>query len=250
MEFPRRTRRPNQARFQVIALRDGPYDSKLREAGYAVEQVDAPRLRNPANCYRAFQQVAEHAKSFQSDVIFSWMAYGHLFGGAVAHQLELPCIWSPNRVRRRWLDRLASLIPADRVLGVSQRIADRQRHLSLGRVVVPVYPRNRLGAFAQARKLGEVGCRRVLRLPENRPTVVIVGRLQRWKGMHRVIDAMPGILDRFDDACLYIVGGEHPGELEYAQNLRDQVDRLQLSDRVILTGMRDQLRSGWERLTL
>jgi glycosyltransferase involved in cell wall biosynthesis len=63
--------------------------------------------------------------------------------------------------------------------------------------------------------------------PDGRPTIASIGRLERYKGHHRVIAALPHVLEREPEARLMIVGtGPYEGEL------RSLVERLGLGDRV------------------
>lgn len=60
-----------------------------------------------------------------------------------------------------------------------------------------------------------------VRLDGSDPLILSVGRLERYKGHHRVIEAFPKILERQPDARLRILGrGPHEGELQrLARNL-------------------------------
>ncbi|MBS1679478.1 MAG: glycosyltransferase family 4 protein [Actinobacteria bacterium] len=64
------------------------------------------------------------------------------------------------------------------------------------------------------------------------PTIASVGRLERYKGHHRVIEAFPTVLERRPEARLQIVG-TGPQEAE----LRRLVERLGLASRVELTSV-------------
>lgn len=62
--------------------------------------------------------------------------------------------------------------------------------------------------------------------------VVSIGRLERYKGHHRAIAAMPELIRRVPEAQLRIVG-----EGPYEPRLRRLVDRLGLQDRVVIGGI-------------
>lgn len=59
------------------------------------------------------------------------------------------------------------------------------------------------------------------------PLILSIGRLERYKGHHRAIAAMPHLLRKMPDARLQILGGG-----PYESALRRQADELGLSDRV------------------
>lgn len=63
--------------------------------------------------------------------------------------------------------------------------------------------------------------------PEGNPLLVSAGRLERYKGHHRILQAFPAILAQAPDARL-VVAGSGP----YEQSLRAMARRLAISDRV------------------
>jgi glycosyltransferase involved in cell wall biosynthesis len=63
--------------------------------------------------------------------------------------------------------------------------------------------------------------------PEGSPLLVSVGRLERYKGHHRILQALPAILVQAPDARL-VIAGSGP----YEQPLRAMAGRLGVSDRV------------------
>ncbi len=65
-----------------------------------------------------------------------------------------------------------------------------------------------------------------------RDVIASIGRLERYKGHHRVIEALPGVLEQRPEARLMIVGtGPYEGEL------RRLAARLDLADRVEFTSV-------------
>jgi glycosyltransferase involved in cell wall biosynthesis/GT2 family glycosyltransferase len=64
------------------------------------------------------------------------------------------------------------------------------------------------------------------------PTLASIGRLERYKGHHRVLEAFPLVLERRPDARLLIVG-----KGPYEDELRRQVEEFGLSDRAEVTSV-------------
>jgi glycosyltransferase involved in cell wall biosynthesis len=61
------------------------------------------------------------------------------------------------------------------------------------------------------------------------PLIVSVGRLERYKGHHRVIDALPHVLARRPDARLRIIGsGPYDAQLTRLAHARGVADRVQI----------------------
>jgi len=64
----------------------------------------------------------------------------------------------------------------------------------------------------------------------------IVGRLQRWKGIHVLVDALPLVRARHPEAQLVIVGGAHEPEPDYPAALMAQVAHFGLEGAVTFAG--------------
>jgi glycosyltransferase involved in cell wall biosynthesis len=120
---------------------------------------------------------------------------------------------------------------AKRLIGVSQFEAEHFRSLlrlpTSQFTVVPNggnLPRVGSGASSAAREF---------------PHVVSVGRLERYKGHHRVIAAMPLLLARYPRATLRIIGGG-----PYEGELRRLVHRLGLENHVEIGAIAPEDRGG------
>ncbi|GAB4334932.1 MAG: glycosyltransferase family 4 protein [Calditrichia bacterium] len=71
--------------------------------------------------------------------------------------------------------------------------------------------------------------------------VGIVGRLEEGKGQHIVIKAFAALADKNPKAKLMIVGGETVGQTGYLQKLEQLAAELNLKDKIIFTGFRDDI---------
>ena len=69
------------------------------------------------------------------------------------------------------------------------------------------------------------------RADQGRPLLVSVGRLERYKGHHRILRALPAILEQAPDARLVVIGSG-----PYEQPLRDLAENLHVADRVSIRG--------------
>ena len=78
---------------------------------------------------------------------------------------------------------------------------------------------------------------RELNLPTTGPLIGIVGRMQRWKGIHVLIEAMPAVLQKHPEAHAVIVGGKHDLEPEYPEQLEQLIAKLRLNDRILRVGL-------------
>lgn len=127
----------------------------------------------------------------------------------------------------------AALLAAARVFAVSSSLRDlalslgvppgRTRVIGNGVDLARFTPRPR---DAERIRLG---------LPADAQVLATVGGLVERKGFHRVIDALPGLLARFPRLHYLVIGGPSP-EGDIGAQLRRQVDRLALADRVHFLG--------------
>jgi len=75
-----------------------------------------------------------------------------------------------------------------------------------------------------------------------RKILCLPGRLTRLKGHHDFIDMIESLSKVRGDIVGLIVGGEDPKRVDYANELYKRVERLGLSDKIIFTGARTDIR--------
>ena len=80
-------------------------------------------------------------------------------------------------------------------------------------------------------------------IPEGSPLLVSVGRLERYKGHHRILEALPAILAQAPDARLAVIGSG-----PYEQPLRAMASRLGVSDRVSICAFGPERRGAMGKL--
>jgi len=95
---------------------------------------------------------------------------------------------------------------------------------------------NALGVPASSIRLIRNGCDRLpvdesAGKPEGDPLLVSIGRLERYKGHHRILQAMPAILAKAPGARLALIGSG-----PYEQELKDMAAELGVSERVSIRG--------------
>ena len=72
--------------------------------------------------------------------------------------------------------------------------------------------------------------------------MTLPGRLTRLKGHHAFIDLIRQLIEQGEDVCGLIVGGEDPKRKAYAEELYRKVRELGLTQRVIFTGGRSDMK--------
>ncbi|HEY2132071.1 MAG TPA: glycosyltransferase family 4 protein [Acetobacteraceae bacterium] len=79
---------------------------------------------------------------------------------------------------------------------------------------------------------------RAWRLPDGHPTIVLPGRLTRWKGQAVLIEALARMTNR--EACVVLVGSDQ-GRHKYAAELVKLAEKLGVGSRVRLVGHSDDV---------
>ena len=134
------------------------------------------------------------------------------------------------------VDRLSRLVPAAGALACSD-FAAREQQACVRYRVLGVALAADVSRFSEAAKHSPADTRRRLGLEPDRPLVGIVGRLQRWKGMHVYVEAMSSVLKDVPDCQGVIVGGKHHLEPDYADWLAERLQAFGVSNQVRMVGV-------------
>jgi glycosyltransferase involved in cell wall biosynthesis len=166
------------------------------------------------------------------------MSKANLYGGPAAVLAGIPAIWYQVDTPKAFnaLGRLAMAMPAKGVLTNSMTVDQAQRRLWPRRQTRVVNPAVDATIFDPDKLPSPQSARSQLGLPQGVPLIGIVGRLQKWKGMHTVVQALPVILRSHSNACCVIVGGPHKLEPEYPAFLDAVIQKARVQDNVILAG--------------
>ena len=227
----------------VVFLQDGPMVGQVRALGVTACVINSGRLREPHRFGRAVLEIAHLARRERVQVIFGWMGISQLYGGLAARLAGVPAAWYQHGIPldKNWIDRLATRLEAVGILTCSQAVADAQAQIAPKRPLRVVYPGVELERFEPERLPSPSEAKRRLGLPSEGPIIGVVGRLQRWKGMHVLIEAMPEILRASPAAHCVVVGGDHAFEPEYPAYLREQICALGLEDKVTMAGFQSNV---------
>ena len=81
----------------------------------------------------------------------------------------------------------------------------------------------------------------MLNLDRDAPIVGMIARLQRWKGVHLLIEALPQVRASFPESIAVIVGGAHFAEPDYEAYLKTLANRLGVGENVVFAGLRSDI---------
>ncbi|TAF07672.1 MAG: glycosyltransferase family 4 protein [Nostocales cyanobacterium] len=223
----------------AIFLEDGPMVEQVRNLGIDTRVVKSGRLRQVPRLIATIFRIAAIARREGADMILNWMWITHITGGLAAMLAGVPALWYQLEVPddQTWLVRLATLIPAQAIITLSQDGQKAQSQIWPHRPTPLVYPGVALDRFNPAVLPTPTQARQKLGLPLYGPLIGIVGRLQRWKGMHVLVEAMPKVLQKYPHAHCVVVGGKHDLEPDYQEFVKQQITDLGLSDYIIMAGL-------------
>jgi glycosyltransferase involved in cell wall biosynthesis len=230
--------------WHVVFLEDGPMVCQVRESGSAASIVPAGRLRQPHKMLSAVMAISKIVRQTHARAVLSWMTKGHLYGSPAATLAGVPATWFQHALPSQVMDTIAAHIPSVGAMACSQFIADSLK-VAMPKVPVKVvHPGIDPERSNPANLPSMQDCRRMLGLPVDHPVIGIFGRLQKWKGVHVLIDALPTVLKRYPTTKTLIVGGAWRDELEYEHELKQQAASLGIAERIVFAGHQDNV-SDW-----
>ncbi|MDO9713361.1 glycosyltransferase family 4 protein [Paracraurococcus lichenis] len=225
--------------WSVIFLEAGPLVQQVADMGSRVHVVPSGRLRDIGRYASTVRRISALLREDRAELVVGWMWKASLYSSPAAILAGVPAIWYQLEapLRPSLLERLAFMLPARGVMTVSRAAQARHARLWPRRPVHLVYPGVSLERFDPAILVSPEEARRRLGLPCTGPLIGIVGRLQRWKGIHTVIEAMPRIMAQCPEAHCVIVGGKHQLEPNYPDYLAERSAALGLNDKITLAGL-------------
>lgn len=224
----------------VIFQQDGPLVEEIRNMGVETHVVPSGRFRDVAAFLKSIRNIASIVRRQEIDVIIAWMWSAHLYGSLAGLLSGRPSILSQVEVPDDfWLKRLVTRLPSRGILINSGDGLERLRRFMPGasKKFRLVYPGADLKRFDPDKLAAPAELREKLGLSVKGPVIGLVGRLQRWKGAHVLIKAMPAVLEKHPDATCVIVGGKHDPEPDYGDYLENLIQELNLGDKVRLAGL-------------
>ncbi len=184
--------------------------------------------------------VARAIRRFRADLVHVNTLY-NLQGGFAARVARRPLVWhiremgSDSRLARMML-RCVALF-ATRAVAMSNAIAGTLEACGSRRRMI--YDGIDLSRFEDV--AGVDTLREELGLDRDAALVTCASRIEPWKGQHVLIEAAPRILETCPQARILIVGGAAVNKPEYERGLRDRCESLGIADRVIFTGIRNDI---------
>ncbi len=230
--------RQRSRRFELVCvfLQEGPLVQEVRDLGYETFVRRTTRLTDPLNYVTTVSWLRDWLKHQKPAAVFSWMLKAHLYVGVAAAGLRLRTLWFQHGISHGGrMDRLATALPADLILCCSIASQDAQRGLSAKRKTAVCYPGV---VFPTLNPFGRREAREKLDLDVHANIIGMVARLERWKGVHILVEAARIVGRTLPSTYFFIVGGEHPRDPAYAAYVRQLAADSSLQDRIYFAGQR------------
>lgn len=223
----------------LVASEGGPMVRELDRAG--IPHLTLPlATKNPLRIRRNARTLEVLIRSHGVDIVHArsrapaWSAHLAARAAGVPFMTTFHAPYNFSNRLKRWYNSV--MARGDRVIAISAFIRD---HILANYAVDPAAIRVihrgidtevfAPDAVAPARM---IQLARQWRLPDDRPVILLPGRLTRWKGQSVLIDALAR-LDRRDVCCLLV--GSDQGRTGYRQELEQQIRERGLDGVVFMT---------------
>jgi glycosyltransferase involved in cell wall biosynthesis len=227
----------------VVFFERGPFEESLRADGVSTSVLPLGRFRDLRAGARVVRGLVRLIRRQRPDVVFGWLPRAQIYMSPAARLAGVPgghvAWWQHHATTGEIHERVATLIPAAAVFVASRTVEEAQRRLRPRRRTVlthygiePVDPRPDDEIAALREHLG---------IPAGRPVAGLPGRLVRWKGQDRFLEAVARLRDQGREIHALVVGGSGHGLDEgFDGELRELSRRLGIEDRVTFTGHVDE----------
>ena len=229
----------------VACLREQVQGSRPLRADFEKEGIGVINLQVDSRYdVRLFSKVAELLRKEQPDILHTHLPRADL-AGAFACFVNPSVAWisSVHGIYQdawsgRWTLPLFNSLwrQSDGVVAISHAVKDwlMRRRIPRKKIRVIHY------GLEMERFCQPSSCVQKKWSENGRALIGSVGRLEPGKGHDRLIEAMPSILERRPDAILLIAGHDPWG---YSKNLKKNIERLRLEEKVSLVGFQNDVGS-------
>jgi glycosyltransferase involved in cell wall biosynthesis len=218
----------------IVCLEEGPLVEDLRQDGFEPQVVEVGRrLRDVAGTAR---RVGRLTRSLGSRVV-----HANGFKAAVTCALDPgprrpPLVWVKHDFTGDGVIASAVALRCRRVVAVSETVAKTFRGPLRRRLSVV---HNGLPPITVDRSRGRRALLDELGAEEPVSVVGLVGRLDRDKGQHELVAALPDVVRRRPGLRVAFIGAENPRRPDYVPMLLEELERAGIADSVAFLGFRD-----------
>ena len=230
---------------QVAILESGPFVREVEESGIKVYCVPSGRVRNVVQGGKAVSSLVRLIRDDGIDIVHSHNAKAHLYGGLSAQLARVPGLFHLHGVPRPSLSpdglvsSLSVLLPARITVACSSFVSNAfAASWHSNREIRVIHN----GVVSATPVSTHPPIRAEFGISTTGPLVVMVTRLEPWKGVHTFLEAASRVLQSQPQAVFMVVGGALFGlSKEYPLYLRNEAKRLKLDGSVVFTGFRSDV---------
>lgn len=240
----------------VVLPCDGPLVEKLKQNNIEVEVISYPILRrkyfNPIGIVRYIKdyfiysnKLVKIAKVKKIDIVHTNTA-AVLEGIFVKRRLNLKQVWHIHEiiVKPKFMNKLLSYFiskNSDEVITVSNAVKNHLIETGYfdSKPINVIYNGvdNRIFNFKNDIEY----LKKEFNIPKQALVVGMIGRVNAWKGQDDFIDAIENILINNENIYAMIVGGVFDGEEWRIAELKEKINSLSCSDRIIFSDYRSDI---------
>lgn len=229
----------DQSRFQPIYLlfQKGPLYDWLKSQNAIIEILsERPRLSRPLTILKTHRFIKNVISKHKIDLVHSTMAYGALFAAQATQTMGCHHVWFQHGPASGWMDQCAAVFPHDGVLVNSNYTLQTQKKLEKNFHFLTAknrfFEKIDLGTPTPTFSVQEINTfKKNLfqkhQLAENTLIFAMACRLQKWKGVDLVIEALNKV--SAENPFFVFIWGEAFGSKDYAEQLRQSSKNLPVS---------------------
>jgi glycosyltransferase involved in cell wall biosynthesis len=234
------------ARMDFALCFEGRLADELRAVGATVHMLGAVRVRSPWSMRAARSALGRVIVQGGYQVVVCHSAWPHAVFAPVVrrHGVKLAYYMHNPPNKLGWLDRWAGQSGPDLVVCNSLFTQEA------GQWLFPKAPRRMIHCpvlpGSRATSVTREGTRASFETPESAIVIVHASRMQEWKGHRLLISALAELRSEPRWVCWLAGAAQRSSEVAYERDLRDEVARLGLLDRVKFIGQRDDMPAIFE----
>ena len=237
---------PDRFDVRFACLRQwGPFVDELAQRGIPLSEYPVTTFLGP----NAMIQQARFARDVRRqaiDIVHAYSFYGNVFA-IPPGRIAAPVVVASIRDRGLYLTPMQKRVQrhvcrlAHRVLVNAEAVKTWLVSDGFSPARITVIP-NGVDMSRFASRANPAAVRQSLGVADHARLVAVVSRLHRLKGIEDFIEAAAVIAARHGDVRFLVIGEPSPvGNREYLDELSTRAQRLGIADRVIFTGLRDDV---------
>jgi len=221
---------------------EGRLSGELEQAGVKVHQLGQVRARKLWTVWAARRRLRALLSERPFDAVVCHMSWPMaVFGRVVKGTKSRLVFWAHDAfIGRHWLERWASRVPPDLVIGNSLftqgTVAQLFPHAPCNVIYYPVLL-SQPGQDGSSRE----AARKELGASQETVVIIQVSRMEAWKGHHLHLEALSRLKDNPRWICWMAGGAQRPLEQAYQREVQQKAADLGIAERVRFLGQRSDV---------